>query len=730
MSFIELSKIAGLSKFNARQEPDSGPQFDELCDSIREKGVTQPLTLRVEEGENRVLDGGRRLQALLRLREEGDFAEFNVPAAFFEGSDEEAAELSLISFVQRRDLHPVDEFERFVELRDRFVLDEAAIAKRTGKSLRFVKQRLRLARLAPAVRQAWRDGRLTAEQAQAFSATDNVEAQEALLADPNKRHWSAKSISRHLCGDGVIASDDRRARFVGLDAYAAAGGRLDEQLFEEDAYLFDEAILDRLARERLEAEADRLCRDEGWGWYETDYTSDDPSSDFEFFDDPDYLPEERARLDEIEDLSGDDDALARLEAEAKEIEARAVLRAVSRGDRATLGVFLGVSDEGLLEIHRAIRPWPVRETSGPSPRNAAEREVRPAGHSSATSAAPDGPALKIETFGKSTRAVLDEAASGALAEVTARNPRLALVFAVAALGCRYGADSICLNDEGWRAKADIESALLRAIDGEPFEKALAICARVELEDGAQVPIAFAELVGRNIHTVQAESLDSARVLIAVASRFCDVEGALRRRLVYEDYFKSEARGASIEAIRAIDGEGAAGEAAKLKKPELAKRAGLLARDRGWLPEALASALELRARDERSTAEAMRDAIEADLASDRSGPACAQNEAADVRLSTDAPNGERNERLDRLTAVKSFLAVDCFRGNDALNAGKIKASELYAAFVAYCEAREFDPLSLQEFGVAITELGVEKKRHKTGVHYLNLALRSSMQDKAA
>lgn len=739
MSVIELSKIAGISTFNARQTADDDIACTEMCDSIREKGVTQALVVRLEDGQYRVLDGGRRLQALLRLRDEGDFKEFNVPVAIFEGCDEDAAELSLISFVQRRDLHPVDEFERFVELRDRFTLDEEAIAKRTGKSLRFIKQRLRLARLAPSVREAWRNGELTAERAQAFSVTDNIEAQEALLADDNKRHWNAANIGKYLRGEGAIASCDRRAALVGLDAYVAAGGRLDEQLFDDESYLLDEAILDKLAKARLEAEGERICRDEGWGWFATPYSNPDSSNHFHFFYNPDYLTEERARLDEIEsalDDIDDDGEIAAFQKEVSEIEARAVLRAVSLGDRATLGVYLdyAADNPSAIDVSRALRQRerPSRDAAnagaGAGAGDKASRRV-----ASPPSATADGEEI-IETFGKSTRAILDEAATGALYETIARNPRLALVFAVAALGCQYGGEALTLKSEEWRSQEDLNSALLKEIEELPFDEALAICARVETEDPSQTPIAFAELVARNIHPAQGASFDATRILIAAASRFCDIHGALKRGLAqsdgYENYFKSEARGASIEAIRAIDGEAAAAEAAKLKKPELAKRAALLAKDRGWIPHALSAALAAP-RDERSTAQAMRDAIEADEASGRSGPERAQEDLASGRSGPERAQNESEagDAIDKLTRVETFLELDCHRGNDALDAGRIKASELYAAFVEFCEARELEPLSLQAFAAAIAALGIEKKRLKTGVHYLNLALRAP-QDRAA
>jgi ParB family chromosome partitioning protein len=822
MDTIRLSDIAGLSKFNARQTVPQGEELEEMKSSILAKGVTHPLMLRMEGKKYRVLDGGRRYYALKGLEEEGKLRDPLAPYILFVGNDEEAYEASLISFVQRRDLHPVDEFERFIELRDRFTLDEAAIAERTGKSLRFVKQRLRLARLAPQVREAWRKGEITTSQAQAFCATDNMEAQEALLAEPHMRHLNPIAIANKLSDDARIAVGDPRAVFVGLDVYAAAGGRLDEQLFIGDGGLYDEAILDRLARAKLEAEGERICREEGWGWYETQYSVEriwDVAAQAVAFD---YTEEERKRENEIDELideaCDDDKEIDRLNAEREAIDVRAMLRAVSQGDRATLGIYLELDeDSGRLTVERALRqkeqrPAAAGESAGGRP--PAPEDSNGGKNASAKNEEEE----KLEALGKSTRAILDAAATKALHETIARNPRLALVYAVAKLGRQFGGEALRLSGEGRYFDAEIASPLLNRIEDQQFNRALATCAEAEIDDKAALLVAFSELIGRSVATDKAGNFDEAKVMIAVASRFADIDGALKRAFDYEAYFKSEARGAAIEAIRAIDGEAAAGEAAKLKKPELVKRAALLARDRAWLPEALASALGVSGADvssagknfpdARSTAEAMRDAIDADEARETEVPwaervdaVCARHSAPlfgrflkdrvapspgseikvkELRLAfeefgadsgnafgakrfpapqfsraleelgiekkkgalldiaiiasgdaqeeseagAEASNGERNDALDKRTRLETFIELCCHRGNDALDAGMTKASEFYSAFGSFCDARELPRISLVEFGQIVGELGIEKKRLKTGVHYLNIALRTA------
>ena len=116
-------------------------------------------------------------------------------------------------------------------------------------------------------------------------------------------------------------------------------------------------------------------------------------------------------------------------------------------------------------------------------------------------------------------------------------------------------------------------------------------------------------------------------MVRAAAPLADIEGRLQNHFSPELYFRASTRDAMTAAIRAIEGEAAAAEAAKLGKPALVERASVLATDRKWLPKILAEAatlppltahgeerearLEPRTMDTRTTAEAMLDAIEAD-----------------------------------------------------------------------------------------------------------------------
>jgi ParB family chromosome partitioning protein len=116
--------------------------------------------------------------------------------------------------------------------------------------------------------QIYRDGELTLDQLMAFAITDDHARQE----DAFERliHNREPYAIRRLLTETNVPARDRRARFVGLEAYEAAGGTILRDLFSEDqgGYLEDAALLDRLTKERLESAAAELCEYEGWKWAE------------------------------------------------------------------------------------------------------------------------------------------------------------------------------------------------------------------------------------------------------------------------------------------------------------------------------------------------------------------------------------------------------------------------------------------------------------------------------
>ena len=606
---FSLADIAGLSAFNARQGAAEPEGIAELAESIATAGLQEPLTLRREARALRVLHGGRRLAALKLLWERGAIGEISVfEARLFEGDDQAAAQYSLASFLLREGLWPVDEFERVVAHAQAFGLDAAGLARQFGKSVHWARDRQRLDRLSPKVRAAWRRKQLTFEQARAFAVTEDAAAQEALLDEELAYDERAEAldtppifIRRRLIG-GRVAATDRLARFVGKDDYLAAGGAIEEQLFAEVDVFEDGALLRRLADVKLFAVLRRIMKAEKWGFGWHALEPDFGDKRFVFADRRDYTAAEQERLDAIDDAIEDelDEAkIRRLEAERDEIERAALLRAVRVKERKTLGVRITIAHDGTLEIDRAVK---LATQSARSPEIPLSRETEEGGERREPGGGEPPSPLAGEGKGEgeketapddSPKAILDAAACQALEGACARHPDLALIFAVAALGCAWDVQGINLRGQSARANFEPKSPLLRSIADDSFQDALLKVLRARLgdaefrleDDACAVLVAFAELIGGLVNPAGAPNFDKTRLLLAAARRFGAIETPLAKALNYEAWFEAAGKEGALAAIAECGGDVKALK--KLKAPEVKAAAAKLARDKGWLPKFLA-----------------------------------------------------------------------------------------------------------------------------------------------
>jgi ParB family chromosome partitioning protein len=164
-------------------------------------------------------------------------------------------------------MHPADQFAAFKRLVDEGRSAED-VAARFGVTVLLVTQRLKLAGVSPRLMKLYREEAMNLEQLMAFTVSDDHAAQETAWFDAPDYDRCPRSIRRRLTSDHVAATD-RRAVFAGLDAYREAGGHIITDLFqaEDEGYLTDPPLLDRLCAARLEREAEAV-RAEGWKWVE------------------------------------------------------------------------------------------------------------------------------------------------------------------------------------------------------------------------------------------------------------------------------------------------------------------------------------------------------------------------------------------------------------------------------------------------------------------------------
>jgi ParB/RepB/Spo0J family partition protein len=172
----------------------------ELVASIAAHGVLQSLVVRkANRGKYSIVAGRRRFLALSALADAGTIAiDSPVPCRIIPGSTD-ATEISLTENVMRAPMHPADQFEAFRALIDSGSTAEE-VAARFGITSAAMKKRLKLARVSPAIFEAYRKGDLSLEQIQAFAISDDHPARENLFE--NLSEWNRDpEWSEHLHRD-------------------------------------------------------------------------------------------------------------------------------------------------------------------------------------------------------------------------------------------------------------------------------------------------------------------------------------------------------------------------------------------------------------------------------------------------------------------------------------------------------------------------------------------------
>jgi len=272
---IPFDKLV-LSQSNVRRVK-AGLSIEELAESIARRGLIQSLHVRAvvdaegkDTGLYEVPAGGRRYRALELLVKQKRLARTApVPCVVSDAKDDILIdELSLAENIERAPLHPLDQFRAFQAMRDKGMTEEA-IAAAFFVGVNVVKQRLRLVTVSPKLLDLYAEDAMTLEQLMAFTVSSDHARQEqvweAIRHGWQKEPWN---IRRALTETSVAASD-KRALFVGVEAYEAVGGTVLRDLFQTDGggWLEDVALLDRLVAEKLKGKADEIAG-EGWKWIE------------------------------------------------------------------------------------------------------------------------------------------------------------------------------------------------------------------------------------------------------------------------------------------------------------------------------------------------------------------------------------------------------------------------------------------------------------------------------
>jgi ParB family chromosome partitioning protein len=262
-----------LSQSNVRRIK-AGVSIEELAQDIARRTLLQSLTVRpvldeggAETGMFEIPAGGRRYRALELLVKQKRLAR-NAPVPCVIRTDGLAEEDSLAENVQRAPLHPLDQFRAFRDMSEKG-MSEDEIAAAFFVSVQVVKQRLRLAAVSPTLLDVYAEDGMSLDQLMAFAVNPDHERQQQVWQAVQRSHNKEPYYIRRLLTEGAVRASDKRAQFVGLEAYEAAGGDIIRDLFQQDdgGWLQEPMLLDRLVAEKLERAADTV-RSEGWKWVE------------------------------------------------------------------------------------------------------------------------------------------------------------------------------------------------------------------------------------------------------------------------------------------------------------------------------------------------------------------------------------------------------------------------------------------------------------------------------
>jgi len=186
----------------------------ELADSIRTKGLVQPIIVRPVTGGFEIVAGERRWRAAQKA------GLHTVPVIARDLTDKEVLELAIIENVQRADLNAIEEASGYRELIDRFDYSQEQLSEIIGKSRSHVANTLRLLKLPESVQAMVQNGELTAGHARALINRDDAEELARRIIDQDLNVREVEALVQDEEETGGSAGTPRRAREKDADTRA------------------------------------------------------------------------------------------------------------------------------------------------------------------------------------------------------------------------------------------------------------------------------------------------------------------------------------------------------------------------------------------------------------------------------------------------------------------------------------------------------------------------------
>ena len=165
-------------------------ELHDLVESIKEKGIIQPLIVRLVNGKHELIAGERRWRAA------GEAGLEKLPVIVREASNRDVLELALIENLQRADLSPIEEAEAYARLMKEFSLTQEQVSQQVGKGRAVVANAVRLLSLPPQI-QAWvGTGDLSVGHAKVLLGLDRADEQSLAAERIRKENLTVRATER------------------------------------------------------------------------------------------------------------------------------------------------------------------------------------------------------------------------------------------------------------------------------------------------------------------------------------------------------------------------------------------------------------------------------------------------------------------------------------------------------------------------------------------------------
>ncbi len=207
-----IDGLRSIAVSNIRPNPDQPRQtfntdaLDELADSMRQRGVIQPIVVRPHGKNFQIVAGERRWRAAQRARLH------QIPAVVRNLNDEETLEIAIVENVQRKDLNAIEEAEAYARLNVDFGHSQSRLAEIVGKSRSHIANLMRLLELPDSVKALVVDEKLSMGHARALINAPNAEELASQIA---KQGLSVRDVERlvrkSLAGDKPLSAKKQAA---------------------------------------------------------------------------------------------------------------------------------------------------------------------------------------------------------------------------------------------------------------------------------------------------------------------------------------------------------------------------------------------------------------------------------------------------------------------------------------------------------------------------------------